>query len=162
MAQHLSQTLGKPWYVVRSWRGRTRPAWYWTRSRFRRRMLKLPISLPVVAKTSVRCSFGPPGATQGRRARARTAKVHSGMGELQSRHARERLLTDSPPCCDAPAIPGARVLGIAFGEAECHKKLLAVGLPGVDMGEDDGHEFAGQEQGEVGACVDSQLALGHR
>ena len=41
--------------------------------------------------------------------------------------------------------PGAQVLDIALSEAECHKKLLAVSLPGVDMIQNDGDQLTWQQ-----------------
>ncbi len=55
---------------------------------------------------------------------------------------------------------GAPVLGIAFSEAEGHKKLLAVGLPGIHVFENDRDQLTGKQQREVRSRVDRQLALG--
>jgi hypothetical protein len=55
---------------------------------------------------------------------------------------------------------GAQVLGIAFGESKCHNKLLAMGLPGVNMLEDNGDQLARQQECEKRTSVDRQLVFG--
>ena len=44
---------------------------------------------------------------------------------------------------NAEQSPGARVLGFAFSDAECHEELRAVGLPGSAVLKDNRDEFAG-------------------
>ncbi len=55
---------------------------------------------------------------------------------------------------------GAPVLGIAFSEAEGHKKLLAVGLPGIHVPENDRDQPDWEQQREVRSRVDRQLRSG--
>ena len=63
---------------------------------------------------------------------------------------------------EAVLYAGAPILGSALTEAEGHKHVFLVCLPGIHMREDNLEQLAGHQQGEVGSGIHGQLSFRQR